>query len=39
MEKHLYILNIHGNHHSKVGEIKKKLKELRKAGKQKALQI
>lgn len=39
MEKHLYILNIHGNHHPKVGEIKKKLKELRKAGKQKALQI
>lgn len=38
MEKHLYILNIHGNHHSKVGEIKKKLRELRKAGKQKALQ-
>lgn len=39
MEKYLYILNIHGNHHSKVGEIKKKLKELRKAGKHKALQI
>lgn len=39
MEKHLYILNIQGNHHSKIGEIKKKLRKLRKAGKQKALQI
>ncbi len=39
MERHLYILNIQGNHHSKVGEIKKKLKELRRAGKRKALQI
>lgn len=39
MEKYLYILNIQGNHHPKVGEIKKKLKELRKAGKEKALQI
>lgn len=39
MEKHLYILNIHGNHHPKVGEIKKILRKIRKAGKQKALQI
>lgn len=39
MEKHLYILNIQGNHHFKIGEIKKKLKDLRKSGKQKALQI
>ena len=39
MEKYLYILNIHGNHHSKVGEIKKILRKIRKAGKQKALQI
>ena len=39
MEKHLYILNIQGNHHPKVGEIKKKLRKIRKAGKHKALQV
>ncbi len=39
MKNHLYILNIQGNNHSQARKIKKILRKIRKAGKQKALQI
>ena len=37
LQKNLYILNIQDNHHVKAKQIKKTLRELRKEGKQNAI--